>query len=239
VGTEAPKLARSHRIRRSPTLDPGGLPARVLIADDHAQTRQELERALDSDPRFAVCGVAVDAAAAVEAARRERPELCLLEVSIPGNGIAATWEITACLPAARVVILTGSRADGDLFAALRAGARGYLLKGLPADRLADRLSAVMAGEVAIAPALVARLADQFRDRSPRRRGVLHTTAGSRLTSREWEVLDLIRRGMTTAEVARWLFISQATVRSHIARALHKLRVPDRQAAIRTFEEGLR
>jgi two-component system, NarL family, nitrate/nitrite response regulator NarL len=238
VGTGAPKLARSPMTRRSPRPGHARLPARVLIADDHAQTRQQLERVLNSDRRFAVCGVAADAAAAVEAARRERPELCLLEVRIPGNGIAATWEITACLPAARVVILTGSRADGDLFAALRAGARGYLLKGLPADRLADQLSSVMCGEVAIAPALVARMAEEFRDRSPRRRGVLHTTAGSRLTSREWEVLELIRRGMTTAEVARWLFISQATVRSHIASTLHKLRVPDRQAAIRTFEEGL-
>lgn len=158
---------------------------------------------------------------------------------MPGNGIAATWEITACLPATRVVMLTDSRADGDLFAALRAGARGYLLKTPSANRLTEYLSAVMAGEVAISPALVARLAEEFRDRSPRRRGVLHTTAEARLTSREWEVLDLIRRGMTTAEVARWLFISKATVRSHIASTLRKLRVPDRRAAIRTFEQGLR
>jgi DNA-binding NarL/FixJ family response regulator len=215
------------------------VPARVLIGDPDVPTGKELAGTLDEDRRFVVCALAADAAATVEGTRRERPDLCLLEVGMPGNGIAATWEITACLPATRVVMLTDSRADGDLFAALRAGARGYLLKTPSANRLTEYLSAVMAGEVAISPALVARLAEEFRDRSPRRRGVLHTTAEARLTSREWEVLDLIRRGMTTAEVARRLFISKATVRSHIASTLRKLRVPDRRAAIRTFEQGLR
>jgi two-component system nitrate/nitrite response regulator NarL len=212
-------------------------PARVLIADDHAPTRDDLVRILDGDRRFAVCAVAADAAEAVGAARRERPDLCLLDVRMPGNGIAAAWEITACLPATRVVVLTVSRDDGDLFAALRAGARGYLLKDLPAERIPDALATVIEGEVAMPPALVARLAEQFRDSAPRRRGLLHMAAGVRLTSREWEVLELMRRGMTTAEIARRLFISQATVRSHIASTLAKLRVPDRRAAIRMFEEG--
>jgi two-component system nitrate/nitrite response regulator NarL len=212
-------------------------PARVLIADDHAPTRDDLARILDADPRFVVCAVAADASEAVEAARRERPDLCLVDIRMPGNGIAAAWEITACLPATRVVMLTVSRDDGDLFAALRAGARGYLLKDLPADRIPEALATVMAGEVAMPPALVARLAEEFRDSAPRRRGLLHTAAGARLTSREWEVLELMRRGMTTAEIARRLFVSQATVRSHIASTLAKLRVPDRRAAIRMFEEG--
>jgi two-component system nitrate/nitrite response regulator NarL len=214
-------------------------PARVLIGDSHAPTREGLASALDADRRFCVCATTGDAAATVESARRERPDLCLLEVGMPGNGIAATWEITACLPATRVVMLNDSRADADLFAALRAGARGYLLKRSSTKGLVDSLSAVMTGEVAISPELVARLAEEFRDRAPRRRSVLHTTAETRLTSREWEVLDLIRKGMTTAEVARWLFISQATVRSHVASTLRKLHVPDRRAAIRTFEQSLR
>jgi DNA-binding NarL/FixJ family response regulator len=212
-------------------------PARVLIADDHAPTREDLKRIVDADRRFAVCAVAADAAAAVEAARRERPDLCLVDIRMPGNGIAAVWEITARLPATRVVMLTISRDDGDLFAALRAGARGYLLKDLPADRMLDALSTVMAGEVAMPPLLVSRLAEEFRDTAPRRRGVLDTAAGVRLTSREWEVLELMRRDMTTAEIARRLFISQATVRSHIASTLAKLRAPDRRAAIRMIEEG--
>jgi two-component system nitrate/nitrite response regulator NarL len=212
-------------------------PTRVLIADDHAPTRDDLERILHADERFVVCAVVANAPAAVQAARRERPDLCLLDIRMPGNGVAAAWEITACLPATRVVMLTVSRDDGDLFAALRAGARGYLLKDLPADRIPHALSSVMAGEVAMPPALVARLAEEFRETAPRRRGVLHRAAGVRLTSREWEVLELMRRDMTTGEIARRLFISQATVRSHIASALGKLRVPDRRAAIRLFEEG--
>lgn len=210
---------------------------RVLIADDHAPTRADLVRVLHADGRFTVCAVAADAAAAVEAARREMPDLCLVDIRMPGNGIAAAWEITACLPATRVVMLTVSRHDGDLFAALRAGARGYLLKDLADDRIGDALATVMAGEVAMPPTLVARLADEFRDTAPRRRGVRGTAAGARLTGREWEVLDLLRRGLTTAEIARRLFISNVTVRSHVASMLAKLRVPDRRAAIRMFEEG--
>jgi DNA-binding NarL/FixJ family response regulator len=132
-------------------------------------------------------------------------------------------------------MLTVSRDDGDLFAALRAGARGYLPKDLPADRITDALAIVMGGEVAMPPALVARLAEEFRDSAPRRRGLLQAAAGVRLTSREWEVL--MRRGMTTAEIARRLFISQPTVRSHIVPTLAKLRVPNRRAAIRLFEGG--
>jgi DNA-binding NarL/FixJ family response regulator len=212
-------------------------PTRVLVADDHAPTREDLERILQEDGRFVVCAVAADAAAAVDGACRERPDMCLVDIRMPGNGIAAAWEITARLPSTRVVMLTVSRDDGDLFAALRAGARGYLLKELPAERIPHELSAVMAGEVAMPPALVARLAEEFRERAPRRRGVLDTAAGVRLTSREWEVLELLRREMTTVEIARRLFISQATVRSHIASTLHKLRVPDRRAAIRLLEEG--
>jgi DNA-binding NarL/FixJ family response regulator len=211
-------------------------PARVLIADDHAATREDLMRILDADGRFVVSAVVADAAAAVEAARQARPDLCLIDVRMPGNGIAAAWEISGFLPTTGIVMLTVSRDDGDLFSALRAGARGYLLKDLPADRIPDALGIVLAGDVAMPPALVARLAEEFRDAAARRRRVLHTTADARLTSREWEVLELMRRDLTTAEIARRLFISQVTVRSHIAAALHKLRVPDRRTAIRLFEQ---
>jgi two-component system, NarL family, nitrate/nitrite response regulator NarL len=211
-------------------------PAQVLIADDHAGTREDLLRILEADGRYVVCAVVADAAAAVEAAREERPDLCLIDIRMPGNGIAAAWEISGCLPTTRVVMLTVSRDDGDLFAALRAGARGYLLKDMPADRIPHALGIVLAGEVAMPPAIVARLAEEFRDGAPRRRRLLHATADARLTSREWEVLELMRRDLTTAEIARRLFISQVTVRSHIAAALHKLRIPDRRTAIRLFEE---
>jgi DNA-binding NarL/FixJ family response regulator len=209
-------------------------PASVLIAVDHQPTREELERTFADDLRFLVCALAVDAPGAVEAATRERPDLCLLDVSLPGSGIAAAWEIAARLPTSRIVMLTVSSDDSDLFEALRLGARGYLLKGLPAERIAQALAHVMLGEVAIPRALVGRLADEFRSREPRRRALVPMAVGPQLTSREWEVMDLIRRDLTTVEIARRLFVSQSTVRTHIAAALHKLSVPNRRAAKQLF-----
>jgi DNA-binding NarL/FixJ family response regulator len=210
-------------------------PTRVLIADDHAPTRFDLERVLAADDRFEVCAVAADAAEAVRHATRERPDLCLLDVRMPGGGIAAAWQITARLPATRVVMLTVSADDHDFFGALRAGASGYLPKGLPADRIPATLCAVMAGEAAMPGALVARLVDEFRDRAPRRRSLLQDDSAPRLTSREWEVLDLMRAGLTTGAIARRLFVAEVTVRSHAASVVRKLRVPDREAAVRMFQ----
>lgn len=155
---------------------------------------------------------------------------------MPGGGIAAAWEITARLPAVKVVMLTISRDDYDLFAALRAGASGYLLKGTPLDAIPGALEDVLAGEAALSPALVTRMVEEFRDRAPRRRRVLQLSADAQLTSREWEVLDLLRHRFTTAQIARRLYVSPATVRSHIAAVLRKLRLPDRDAAVRMLEE---
>ena len=168
---------------------------------------------------------------------RLRPGLCLLDIRMPGGGIAAAWEITARLPETKVVMLTVSRDDDDLFAALRAGASGYLLKDLEPDRLADALEEVLTGDAAIPGALVARLVSEFRERGPRRRAVLTGAPDGHLTSREWEVLELLRERRSTSEIAERLFVSQATVRSHVAAILRKLRVPDREAAVQLFLGG--
>jgi DNA-binding NarL/FixJ family response regulator len=154
---------------------------------------------------------------------------------MPGGGIAAAWEITARLPAVKVVMLTVSSDDYDLFAALRAGASGYLLKGTSLEALPGALRSVLAGEAALSPELVTRIVEEFRDRAPRRRRVIQLSADAQLTSREWEVLDLLRHRFTTAQIARRLYVSPATVRSHVAAVLRKLRVPDRDAAVRLFE----
>ena len=209
-------------------------PARVLIADDHPPTRDDIKATLDADDRFEVCALAGDAAEAVEAATREHPDLCLLDIRMPGSGIAAAWEITARLPETKVVMLTVSRDDDDLFAALRAGASGYLLKDIDPERLPHALEDVLAGDAAIPRALVSRLVGEFRDRGPRRRTIL--SGAEPLTSREWQVLELLRRDLSTAEIARRLVLSQATVRSHVAAILRKLRVPDRAALRRHFDE---
>lgn len=211
-------------------------PARVLVADDHAPTREDVRAAVESDPRFTVVALAGDAADAVQAALREQPDVALLDMRMPGGGAAAAWEITARLPGTRAVMLTVSRSDEDLFAALRAGAAGYLLKDMPFEALGDELTDVLDGKVALPPELVSRLVEEFRDTAPRRRALLGQSGGAQLTSREWQVLDFLRQGLTTSEIARRLFVSPATVRSHVAAVLRKLRVPDRESAIRLFED---
>jgi two-component system, NarL family, nitrate/nitrite response regulator NarL len=210
-------------------------PARVLVADDHAPTREDVRVAVEADPRFTVVALAGDAAEAVQAALREQPDVALLDMRMPGGGAAAAWEITARLPGTRAVMLTVSRSDEDLFAALRAGAAGYLLKDMPFEALGNELADVLEGKIALPPELVLRLVEEFRDSAPRRRALLGQSGGAQLTSREWQVLDFLRQGLSTSEIARRLFVSPATVRSHVAAVLRKLRVPDRESAIRLFE----
>jgi len=172
--------------------------------------------------------------AAVDAAARERPDLCLLDVNMPGGGIAAAAQIRASVPDTTIVMLTVSRDDNDLFDALRVGASGYLLKDMDPDRLPNALEGVLAGEAALPRHLVARLIDEFRDRG-RRRAALVGRPSSELTARECEGLDLMRQGLSTQRIAERLFISRVTVRTHVSAVLKKLRVPDRAAAVRLLQ----
>ena len=135
---------------------------RVLVADDHAPTRDDVRSALDGDERFEICAEAANAAEAVQAALRERPDICVLDLSMPGGGLAAVWEIAARLPEAKIVILTVSDTDASLFAALRAGISGYLLKTMSLNRLPDALNGVCVGEAAMQRTLVARVLKRFR-----------------------------------------------------------------------------
>jgi len=211
---------------------------RVLIADDHAPTRDDVRRALDRDERFDVCAAAADAAEAVQAAVRERPDVCLLDIRMPGSGLAAAWEIAARLPRAKIVMLTVSAEDADLFAALRAGAHGYLLKTMNLNRLADALAGVCSGEAAMQRTLVARVLERFHGREPRwRHPVASGSPEPRLTSREWEVLELLAQGRSTGEIARRLVLSASAVRVHIASIVRKLHVADRAAAAELFRRS--
>jgi DNA-binding NarL/FixJ family response regulator len=207
---------------------------RVLVADGHAPTRAGVRRALDGHG-FEVCAEAGDAGGAVEAALREHPDVCLLDVGMPGNGIAAAAEIARALPGTAIVMLTVSNDDDDLFAALRLGADGYLLKDVAPDRLPSLLASVLEGEAALSPAFVARLVEEFRSRGRRRLLTLPGRRGVELTSREWEVLQLLRRGRTTGEIARSLFVSETTVRTHVSAIVRKLRVRDRRAVVKLLE----
>jgi DNA-binding NarL/FixJ family response regulator len=209
---------------------------RIVVADDHPPTRAGVRTVLEADG-FEVCAEAADATSAVEAVLRERPDVCLLDVNIPGSGIAAAAEITSKRPETAVVMLTVSKNEDDLFDALRAGAAGYLLKETNPARLPHALRGVMEGEAALSRTLVARVIEEFRDRGRRKRIPLAHRRPVDLTSREWEVLELLRHGLSTAEIAQRLFITPVTVRTHVASLLRKLDVPDRDAAVRVAEEA--
>lgn len=206
----------------------------MLIADDHAPTREDVRRALEDDDRFSVCAVVADAAEAVQSAIRELPDICLLDIRMPGSGIAAAWEIAARRPMAKIVMLTVSDEDADLFAALRAGADGYLLKTMNMKRLPDALQGVCSGEAAMPRVLMARVLERFHGREPRWRPPADQPAQRRLTSREWEVLELVAQGRSTAEIAESLTLSASAVRAHITAVVRKLEVVDRGAAARLF-----
>jgi DNA-binding NarL/FixJ family response regulator len=201
---------------------------RVVIADDHPMTRVGVRIALERDG-FEICAEADDAATAVEAAQRERPDICLLDIQMPGSGIHAAEEIARKVPDAAIVMLTVSRSDRDLFDALRVGASGYLLKDTDPERLPLALRGVLDGEAALPRHLVSLVIEEFRERGRRR--PLLKKRGVVLTDREWEVLELMSQGLTTFEIADRLFIEPVTVRAHVSAILKKLQVSSRKAAL--------
>jgi DNA-binding NarL/FixJ family response regulator len=214
------------------------LPIRVLLADDHEPTRRDVRRILEADGRFAVIAEAPDAAAAVSLALRRLPDLVVLDISMPGDGLSALWEISARLPRVKVVMLTVSEDDEHLFAALRCGASGYLLKDIDPRRMPEALHDVYLGRPAIPRRLVARVVDEFRDAAPRRRSVASfDELWSRLTSREWQVLDLLARDYSTAEIADQHVLTPSAVRAHITAIVRKLGARDRADAIARFRSS--
>jgi DNA-binding NarL/FixJ family response regulator len=206
---------------------------KVLLADANAPARAGVRRAL-ACPGFEVVAEAVDADACIELAGRLRPDVCLVEVRLPGGGVRAARTIAKKMHDSAVVMLTASDSEADFFDAMRAGAAGYLLKGTDPDRLPHALRGVVAGESAIPRKLLPRLLDEFRGQAGRRL----TVAGGRgpqLTAREWEVLDLLREGLATRAIAARLFVSEVTVRRHVSTVLRKLGAPDRATALRLVE----
>lgn len=208
----------------------------VLLADDHVPTRAGIRATLE-DAGFSVVGEAGTAEAAVQLAREHAPDVVLLDVAMPGGGIAAAREVVEAVPHAAVVMLTVSRDDEDLFGALRAGASGYLLKDTDPSRLPFALRGVLAGEAALPRELVMRVLDEFRARTRRRRLPLLRRVRAPLTEREWEVLEMLAEDASTRDVARRLSISEVTVRRHVGAIVAKLEVADRDAAIKLVKEA--
>ena len=203
---------------------------RVLIVDDHPLTREALATLLAGND-FDVVGQASDGHEAIELAGKLRPQLVLLDLSMPGlDGLAALPGLRDAVPDAEVIVLTASGTEDNLLAAIRAGAAGYLLKSEPPDRIVGFLRGVVRGEAALSGEVARSLLDQVREGGYRNGGVPDDIAGA-LSAREVEVLLLLDEHLGTDDIAKRLFISEHTVRSHVKSLLHKLNVSSRREAL--------
>src|SRR5690242_9052090 len=203
---------------------------RILLMDDHPITRAALSSLLEAHG-FTVAGEAADGEEAIDLARRLLPDLVLLDLSMPGlDGLSALPRIREAAPDAEVVVLTASGTEENLLAAIRAGAAGYLLKSEPPARIVEFLRGVANGEAALSGAVARRLLDRVRETGGRSTGVPDEIAAA-LSARELEVLLLLDEHLGTDEIAKRLFISEHTVRSHVKNLLAKLGVSSRREAL--------
>jgi DNA-binding NarL/FixJ family response regulator len=217
---------------------------RIVVADDQDLLRMGFRMILAAQPDFEVVGEAGNGRSAIEAVADHHPDVVLMDIRMPGmDGIAATSYLTEHHPASRVLILTTFDADEYAFAGLRAGASGFLLKDVPPTELIAAIRTVAAGDAVVAPRVTRRLLEVFADRLP-----VATTAAdparpdqrlTRLTERERDVLGELVLGLSNLEIAAKLYLSEATVKTHVGRILTKLELRDRvQAVIYAYETGL-
>jgi DNA-binding NarL/FixJ family response regulator len=211
-----------------------GEPIRVLIADDHAFFRRGLEAVLGEDAGIELVGQASDGAEAVQLAGEALPDVVLMDIRMPKiNGIEAARQMKEVAPSAKIVILTISDEEEDLFEAIRSGASGYLLKDIPLDELADSVRAVHGGQSLINPSMAGKLLSEFATlarRDAEEEPAKHAPA-PKLTDREMEVLRLVARGMNNRDIAKELFISENTVKNHVRNILEKLQIHSRMEAV--------
>jgi len=205
--------------------------ATILIVDDHPLTREALSSLLRAHG-FDVVGAASDGASAIESAGELRPDLVLLDLSMPGmDGLEALPKLREAAPECEVVVLTASGTEANLLSAIRGGAAGYLMKSEPPERIASFLDGVANGEAALSGSVARRLLDQVRTGNGRGSGVPDSIAAA-LSAREVEVLLLLDENLTTEEIAKRLYISEHTVRTHVKSLLRKLGVSSRREALR-------
>jgi DNA-binding NarL/FixJ family response regulator len=212
--------------------------ARILIADDQALVRGGLRMILDAQPDLEVVGEAVDGRDALRQARELSPDLVLMDVRMPElDGLETTRRLLDRDPSPTVVMLTTFDLDDYVYEAIRAGASGFLLKSAPPQQLIDGIRTVMAGDALLAPEITRRLLNRFVARPPHPTGI--PPAFADLSGRELEVLRLIADGHSNAEIAATLFLSEATIKTHVTHILTKLRLRDRvQAVALAYRTGL-
>lgn len=209
----------------------------VVLVEDEALVRASVRKLLERSG-FSVRAEAVTAQEGVEATLRERPDICLVDIALAeGNGFQVARELTRSAPATAVVVLSASDGHDHLIDAIRAGAVGYLLKGMDPERLAHALRGVVEGEAAIPRPLMAHLVKALQTQG-RRRTVVGRRGRVDLTIREWEVLDVLSEGLSTAEIAERLSLSPVTVRRHLSETMRKLGARDRAEAVALVEGRL-
>ena len=209
---------------------------RVLLADDQALVRVGFRKILESEPDLNVVAEAADGREAVERAQILRPDVALMDIQMPGlDGIEATRRLVAAA-LTRVLILTTFDLNEYVYEALRAGASGFLLKDTQADQLVSAIRIVAGGDALLAPTITRRLIEQFAKRPP---ASARPARLAELTERELEIMQLVARGLSNAEIAAELIVGEATVKTHVARVLRKLGLRDRvQAVVAAYESGL-
>jgi DNA-binding NarL/FixJ family response regulator len=212
---------------------------RIVIADDQQIVRDGFAALLDSQPDFAVVGTASDGEEATRVSRRLQPDVILMDVRMPGtDGIEATRRLAADANPPRVLILTTFDLDEYVYDALRAGASGFLLKDVTAERLFDAVRIIAAGDALLAPNVTRRLISEFARQRPAQAAATIPQLAE-LTPREREVLQLLAEGLSNPEIAARLVVTEETVKTHVSRVLRKLGLRDRtQAVITAYETGL-
>lgn len=209
---------------------------RVLLVDDHVMVRKGVLSILTAAPGIEVIGEATDGKEAVKVTLRQKPDLVLMDINMPElSGVEATRKIKAELPDTKVVILTVSETDKDLFEAIKAGADGYLLKNLGPEELVSALEAAYAGESPISPSMASKMLKEFRQQ----RSGPSNEGAQQLSPREIEVLQLASQGLTYKEIAAQLFVAESTVKNHMRHIMEKLHLRNRSEAVSyAIREGL-
>lgn len=202
-------------------------PIKVVIVDDHPLFRTGVARTLEETGRFEIVGQGASADDAVRLAREVRSDILLLDLSMPGGGLDAARAISATTTAMKIIVLTASESDDDLLSALRAGAHGYVVKGVSSSALVDAIIGVANGEGYVSPALAARLLTEMR---PSKSAASSENPLSELTPREEEILGLVGQGQSNKEIGRKLNLQEKSVKHHMTRILDKLHVRNRTEA---------